>query len=123
MSDNYVGQIVLSINGTDYEIKSLDHGLKTGRTVVKTMNRNRRPLGTAAGVAEHDLRVSVAIPKTGEPNWQAMLDAKITIEPVDGGGQRETWTGVSLIEMGSKYQLEGEATRDLTLAALNYYTE
>ncbi|MNY54456.1 hypothetical protein D3C86_1903330 [compost metagenome] len=52
-----------------------------------------------------------------------MLDAKITIEPVDGGGDRESWTGVSLVEMGSKYQLEGEATRDLTLAALNYYSE
>ena len=52
-----------------------------------------------------------------------MQDAKITIEPVDGGGDRESWTGVSLIEMGSKYQLEGEATRDLTLSALNYYTE
>ena len=123
MSDIYVGQIVLSINGEDYEIKSLEHTLKTGRTIAKTMNRNRRPLGTAAGVEDFDLRVSVAIPKSGEPNWRAMLDAKITIEPVDGGGDRESWTGVSLIEMGSKYQLEGEATRDLTLAALNYYSE
>lgn len=123
MSDIYVGQIVLSINGEDYEIKSLEHTLKTGRTIVKTMNRNRRPLGTAAGVEDFDLRVSVAIPKSGEPNWRAMLDAKITIEPVDGGGDRESWTGVSLVEMGSKYQLEGEATRDLTLAALNYYSE
>ncbi|WP_160286829.1 phage tail protein [Pseudomonas knackmussii] len=123
MSDNYVGQIVLSINGTDYEIKSLEHTLKTGRTVVKTMNRSGRPLGTAKGVEDYDLRVSVAIPKSGEPDWRAMLDAKITIEPLDGGGERETWTGVALIEMGSKYQLEGEATRDLTLSALNYYTE
>ncbi|MBN3968548.1 MULTISPECIES: phage tail protein [Pseudomonas] len=123
MSDIYVGQIVLSINGEDYEIKSLEHTLKTGRTIVKTMNRKKRPLGTASGVEDYDLRVSVAIPKSGEPNWRAMLDAKITIEPVDGGGDRESWTGVSLIEMGSKYQLEGEATRDLTLAALNYYTE
>jgi hypothetical protein len=123
MSDIYVGQIVLSINGEDYEIKSLEHTLKTGRTVVKTMNRNKRPKGTAAGVEDYDLRVSVAIPKSGEPNWRAMQDAKITIEPVDGGGDRESWTGVSLIEMGSKYNLEGEATRDLTLSALNYYTE
>ncbi|KPA91397.1 hypothetical protein PF66_02280 [Pseudomonas asplenii] len=123
MSDNYVGQIVLSINGQDYDVKSLDHSLKTGRTVVKTMNRTGRPKGTAKGMEDHELRVSVAIPKTGEPNWRAMLDAKITIEPVDGGGQRETWTGVALMEMGSKYQLEGEATRDLTLSALNYYME
>ena len=123
MADNYVGQIALSLNSTDYEIKSLDHTVRTGRTVVKTMNRQRRPLGTAAGVADHDLRVQVAIPKSGEPNWLAMMDAKITIEPVDGGGKRETWTGVALIEMGSRYQLEGEAVRDLTLSALNYYTE
>ena len=123
MSDNYVGQIMLTLNGEDYEIKSLDATFRSGRTVVKTMNRQRRPLGTAAGVDDHELRISVAIPKNGEPNWRAMTDAKITIEPVDGGGQRETWTGVALVEMGSKYQLEGEATRDLTLSALNYYTE
>jgi hypothetical protein len=123
MSDIYVGQIVLSINGTDYEVKSLDDTLKTGRVVVRTMNRKGRPSGTAAGMAEYDLRVSVAIPKSGEPNWAAMVDAKVTIEPLDGGGKRETWTGVSLVEMGSKYQLEGEATRDLTLVALNKYEE
>ena len=123
MSDIYVGQIVLSINGTDYEVKSLDDTLKTGRVVVRTMNRKGRPSGTAAGMAEYELRVSVAIPKSGEPNWAAMVDAKVTIEPLDGGGKRETWTGVSLVEMGSKYQLEGEATRDLTLVALNKYEE
>lgn len=123
MSDNYVGQIVLSFNGVDYECKSLEDTLKTGRTVVKTMNRAGRPKGTAKGMEEYDLKITVAIPKTGEPNWRAMVDAKVTIEPQDGGGERETWTGVSLIEMSSKYQLEGEASRDLTLVALNYYTE
>lgn len=123
MSDNYVSQIVMSINGVDYEVKSIEDTLKTGRTPVKTMNRSGRPKGTAKGLEEYDLKVSVAIPKTGEPNWRAMVDAKITVEPLDGGGQRETWTGVSLVEMGSKYQVEGEATRDLTLTALNYYTE
>nr|WP_288358462.1 phage tail protein [uncultured Pseudomonas sp.] len=123
MSDNYVSQIVMSINGVDYEVKSIEDTLKTGRTTVKTMNRSGRPKGTAKGLEEYDLKVSVAIPKTGEPNWRAMVDAKITVEPLDGGGLRETWTGVSLVEMGSKYQVEGEATRDLTLTALNYYTE
>lgn len=123
MSDNYVGQIVLSINGVDYECKSVEDGLKTGRVPVKTMNRGGRPKGTAKGIEEFDLKVTVAIPKAGEPNWRAMVDAKVTVEPQDGGGQRETWTGVSLVEMSSKYQLEGEATRDLTLLALNYYTE
>lgn len=123
MSDSYVGQVVLSINGVDYECKSVEDSLKTGRVPVKTMNRTGRPKGTAKGMEEFELKVSVAIPKAGEPNWRAMVDAKVTVEPQDGGGQRETWTGVSLVEMGSKYQVEGEATRDLTLTALNYYTE
>ncbi|MCY1395680.1 hypothetical protein D3C76_300700 [compost metagenome] len=123
MSDIYVGLIVLEINGVEYEVKSLEPTLKTGRTAVKTMNRTGRILGTAKGLEEHDLRVSVAIPKTGEPNWQALIDAKLTIHPQDGGGTRETWTGVYLVEVGSKFQVEGEATRDLTLGALNHYTE
>lgn len=123
MTDNYVGQIVLELNGTDYEVTSLEPSLKTGRTIVKTMNRTGRPLGTAKGMEEHELRIAVAIPKNGEPNWRALVDAKITIYPQEGGGKRETWTGCSLIEMGSKYQVEGEATRDLTVSALNYYEE
>ncbi|WP_330215962.1 phage tail protein [Pseudomonas sp. AM8] len=123
MSDDYVGQIVLEINGTEYEVVSVEPSLKTGRTVVKTMNKLGRPLGTAKGMEEHDLRISVAIPKTGEPDWRALVDAKLTIYPQDGGSKRETWTGCSLVEMGSKYQVEGEATRDLTIVALNYYEE
>jgi len=123
MSDTYVGLIVMELNGTDYEVTSLEPTLKTGRTIVKTMNRTGKPLGTAKGMEEHDLRISVAIPKTGEPNWRALVDAKITIYPQEGGGKRETWTGCSLVEMGSKYQVEGEATRDLTVSALSYYEE
>ena len=123
MADNYVGQIVLEINGTDYEVTSVEPSLKTGRKVVKTMNRSGRPAGTAKGIEEHELKISVVIPKSGEPEWRALMDAKLTIYAQDGGGKRETWTGCSLIELGSKYQLEGEATRDLTIAALNYYTE
>lgn len=123
MSDDYVGQIVLEINGTEYEVVSMEPSLKTGRTVVKTMNKLGRPLGTAKGMEEHDLRISVAIPKTGEPDWRALVDAKLTIYPQDGGSKRETWAGCSLVEMGSKYQVEGEATRDLNIVALNYYEE
>jgi len=123
MADNFVGLIVLEINGTDYEVTSVEPSLKTGRQVVKTMNRTGRATGTARGIEEHELKVSVAIPKSGEPDWRALVDAKLTIYPVEGGGKRQTWTGCSLIEMGSKYQVEGEATRDLTIAALNFYEE
>ncbi|WP_339429505.1 phage tail protein [Pseudomonas taetrolens] len=123
MSDKYVGAIVMDLNGTDIEVASVDHQFTTGRVVVKTMNRTGQAAGTAKGIADHTLRVSVPIPKTSEPNWSAVLDAKITMEPGDGGGQRETWTGVFLISIGSKYQVEGEAMRDLEMGALNYYAE
>ena len=123
MSDKYVGAIVMDLNGTDIEVASVDHQFTTGRVIVKTMNRTGRAAGTARGIADHTLRVSVPIPKTGEANWSAVLDAKITMEPGDGGGQRATWTGVFLISIGSKYQVEGEAMRDLEMGALNYYTE
>jgi hypothetical protein len=123
MADTYVGQIVLEINGTDYEVTSVEPVLKTGRKVVKTMNRTGRATGTAKGIEEHELKISVPIPKNGEPDWRALLDAKLTTYSQDGGGKRETWTGCCLIEVGSKYQVEGEATRDLNIAALNYYTE
>lgn len=123
MSDKFVGMIVLEINGSEYEATSVEPSLKTGRTAVKTMNRTGRPTGTSKGIEEHELKVSVAIPKTGEPDWRALMDAKLTIFPQDGGGKRETWTGCSLLEVGSKYAVEGEATRDLTILALNYYTE
>ncbi len=123
MADSYVGQIVMEINGVEYEVVSLEPTARTGRTRVRTMNSSGKAKGTAKGIEEHDLRVSVAIPKNGEPNWMAMVDAKITVYPQDGGGQRETWTGVHLVEIGSRYQVEGEATRDLTLGALNHYTE
>ncbi|AZE10175.1 Transaldolase [Pseudomonas chlororaphis subsp. aureofaciens] len=123
MSDDYVGLIVLEINGTEYEVTSVEPNLKTGRKVVKTMNKTGRAKGTAKGIEEHELKISVAIPKSGEPDWRALVDAKITVYPQDGGGNRETWTGCSLVETGSKYQVEGEATRDLTIAALNYYPE
>jgi len=123
MSDKFVGMIVLEINGTEYEVTSVEPSLKTGRKTVKTMNRTGRATGSAKGIEEHDLKISVAIPKTGEPDWRALVDAKLTVYPQDGGGKRETWTGCSLTELGSKYQVEGEATRDLTISALNYYTE
>lgn len=123
MGDKYVGLIVLEINGSEYEIKSFEPTSKTNRKAVKTMNRHGRVLGHAKGIEEHEIRCTVAIPKRGEPNWSALLDGKITIEPQDGGGQRETFTGVWLMEVGSKFGTDDEATRDLTLGALNHYVE
>lgn len=123
MSDMYVGLIVLEIDGVEYEVKRFEDTVTTNRRTVKTMNRSGRSLGHAKGVVDYTINCSVAIPKQGEPNWIAMVDAKISLEPQDGGGKRETFTGVYLQSMGSKYDVEGEAVRDLTLGALNKYEE
>lgn len=123
MADTYVGLIILEINGTEYEVQSFEPDLKTNRKVVKTMNRTGRALGHSKGIEEYEIRATVAIPKEGEPDWRSIVDAKITVYPQDGGGKRESWTGVFLIEVGSKYGTDNEATRDLTLGALNHYTE
>jgi hypothetical protein len=123
MADIYVGLIILELNGQEYDIVSLDTTNNTNRKVVKTMNRTGRPKGTAKGVNDYALTVNVAIPKSGEPNWDTLLDAKITIYPQDGGGVRQTYTGVHLVSVGSKYNVDNEATRELSLGALNYYTE
>jgi len=123
MADIYVGLIVLEINGTEYEVKSFEANVKTNRTPVKTMNRAGRVLGHAKGIEEYDLQCTVAIPKTGEPDWRSLIDAKITIYPQDGGGKRETYSGVWLVSIGSKYGTDADASRDLALGALDYYTE
>lgn len=123
MSDAYVGLIVLEINGVEYEVKRFEDTVTTNRKTVRTMNRSGRSRGHAKGIVDYAINCTVAIPKRGEPDWLAMTDAKISLEPQDGGGQRETFTGVYLQSVGSKYDIEGEAVRDLTLGALDKYVE
>lgn len=123
MADIYVGLIVLEINGTEYEVQSFEPTITTNRRPVNTMNRTGKPLGHAKGIETYELQVTVAIPKDGEPDWRTLIDAKLTIYPQDGGGKRETYTGCWLMTVGSRFGTEAEATRQLTLGALNYYTE
>lgn len=118
MSTDYVGAIVLSINGADYDIESIDTTDKTGRKVVKTMNRTGGPKGSAKGVREHPIKLTAPIPATGEPDWWNMKDAKITVEPLDTSAKTVTYSGFCVEEVGSKYVMEGEAKRDISGFAL-----
>jgi len=119
MSTDYVGAIVLSFNGADYDIESIDTTDKTGRKVVKTMNRTGKPKGSAKGVAEFPIKITAPIPASGEPDWWTMKDAKITIEPLDTTAQPVTYSGFCVEEVGSKYVMDGEAKRDISGFALN----
>jgi hypothetical protein len=123
MSTDYVGVIVLSFDGTDYDIESIDTTDKTGRKAVKTMNRTGGPKGSAKGVREHPIKLTAPIPVTGEPDWWNMKDAKITIEPLDCAAKTVTYSGFSVEEVGSKYQQDGEAKRDISGFALKRVEE
>ncbi len=119
MGIDYVGLMVLEIDGQDYDVESLDTTDKTGRKPVKTMNRTGKAKGSAKGTAEFNLKITVPIPETGEPDWWNMKNAKLTIDPVDSGAKRVSYTGCCVEEVGSKYVVDGEAKRDLTLFALD----
>lgn len=123
MSTDYVGTIVLEIDGQDYDIENLDTTDKTGRKPVKTMNRSGKPKGSAGGIKEFPVKFTAPIPESGEPDWWNMKNAKITIEPVDSGAKRTTYTGFCVEEVGSKYVVDGEAKRDISGFALDRKVE
>jgi hypothetical protein len=118
----YQGAIVLEVDGAEVEIESLDVTEKTGRKVVKTMNRTGRPTGFAKGISEITLKVSAVVPVTGDLDWISLQGAKITVYPL-GGGQRTSYLDCFTTEVGKKYKVDGEAMQDLQMSALRKVQE
>lgn len=114
----YTGAIVLSVDGKDYDVESFDVTSKTGRKVVKTLNRTGKAKGFAKGVAEYDLKLTMPV-TPGDPDWEKIENAKITVEPLTTGGKRTSYTGCGSIDVGEKYQVDGEAKRDISMFALD----
>lgn len=119
----YLGAIVLEVNGQEIEVESFDVTKKTGRKLVKTMNRSGRPAGFARGVQEIDLKVSVVIPATGDIDWAAIEGAKLTVYPTVPNGKRVSYLDCFTIDVGEKYGVDSEAKRDLSMAALREVIE
>jgi hypothetical protein len=117
----YCGTIVMEVNGTEYDVVSVDTTVKTGNKPVPTMNSKKRALGTACGTKEISLRLECAIPLDGsEPDWENMKNATITIYPACGtGGKREIYSGVTVEEVGGKYGVSKEAVREISAHALD----
>lgn len=122
MSD-YLGTIIMELNGVEIDVASLSPSVKTGRKLVKTMNSTGRAKGFAEGIKEYDLKVTVPIPLTGDLDWEAIANAKITIHPQVAGGKRTSYIGCFAIDVGEKYQVEGEAVRDISMGALRKVIE
>lgn len=119
----YVGAVVMEVNGQEIEVVSISPSEDTGRKVVKTMNRSGRASGFAQGVAMFDLRLSAVIPVLGEPlDWAAIEGAKITIAPV-AGGKRTSYLDCFTISVGRSYQVDGEARIDISMSALRKVEE
>lgn len=119
----YAGAIVLEVDGQEVEVIDLNINSKTGRKVVKTMNKTGRAKGFAKGIAEYDLSITVAIPLAGDLDWDAIEGAKLTIYPISPGGKRESYLDCFTTETGAKYSVDNEARRDLKLAALRKVAE
>lgn len=119
----YLGSIVMEIDSKEVEIESLDVTFKTGRKLVKTMNKTGRAKGFAKGIGEYDLKISAVIPLTGDIDWGAIEGAKITIYPLSAGGKRTSYLDCFTLDVGKKYKVDGEAMQDLTMSALREVVE
>jgi len=119
----YVGAVVLEVDGREYEVIDLSVDHQTGRKVVKTMNRTGRALGFHQGVATYELSVTAAIPKDDPLAWEDVEGAKITIYPLGDVTSRESYLDCAVISAGTKYSVDNEARIDLKILALDHVRE
>lgn len=120
----YVGAVVLEVDGKEIECVSVSNDSNTGYMPVKTMRRQRTISGYCLGIVTHELSVTVPIPVDGDPlNWWNVFDAKLTIYPASGNGKRVSYTGCCVQSVSDQYEAEGEARRDLKLFAVERVEE
>lgn len=113
----FQGTIVMEIDGVEVDIETFDATEKTGRKVVKSMNKTGRARGYTKGIGDIELKISAMIPMTGDLDWANIVGAKITMYPL-GGGQRTSYLDCFTTEVGRKYKIDGEAKQDLSMVAL-----
>jgi hypothetical protein len=117
---DYAGTIVMTVNGVEYEMKSISPTTKTGKKIVPTMNSKKRSLGSSSGTKEHSLDAEAYVPLDGsEPDWENMEGGTIVLYPADPGGKREIYIGCSVEEVGSKYAVGETAVRSIKMHALD----
>lgn len=118
MGIEYDGEVVVEINGKEVDVVSFDDTVTTGRRPVKTMNRTKRAKGSVNGGESVEMKITAPAPATGEFNWRTMKDAQIVIYPPDNPTKRTTFQDSNVTSVGSRYQLEGEVVRDISLYCL-----
>lgn len=119
----FVGAIVMEVDGREIEIVSVNPSVNTGRRLVRTMNKTGNGAGFSRGVTQYDLRVTAVIPKDGEPIvWEDIEGAKITLAPV-AGGKRTSYLDCFTTQVGRQYEVDNEARVDIQMNALRKVEE
>ncbi|WP_434663163.1 phage tail protein [Klebsiella sp. MISC125] len=116
--EEYVGAIVLYVDGMEIEVTDIRPQTNTGRKLVKTMNRTGRAKGYAKGIAEHSLQITVVMPKNvAQPDWDEMVGSKLTTMDMDGN-PLYSYLDCFTTQTGEQYSVDNEARRDLTIQSL-----
>lgn len=118
----YVGSIVMSIDGDDVDIVSVNPTENTGRKPVKTMNRSGRTKGHTKTVSDIMIKVTAVVDPTKPRNWKDIEGAKISIENPDGSF-RESYLECGTITVGAQYSVDNEARIDIDMYALDHVVE
>ncbi|WP_028535610.1 hypothetical protein [Paludibacterium yongneupense] len=121
--EEYVGAIVLDVDGTEYEVVDLDVQTKTGRKLVKTMNSTGKAKGFSKGITEYSLSITVVIPLTGDIDWAAIEGAKVSITPEASGGSPVSYLNCCTTDVGEKYSVDNEGRRDIKMFATDKVNE
>lgn len=120
----YVGAIVLEVDGVEIEVTKCDPKVNTGRKGVKTLNSSGRMRGFIQGIAEYTLSITAVKPKDGtELDWDNITNAKVTFYPLGNDGQRTTYQECFTTEVGESYTVDNEAVIDIQMGALNKVVE
>lgn len=119
----YVGAIIMELDGREVEVIDIDVTENTGMKPVKVMNRSRNIGGVAKGIKEYTLRVTVPIPFDDDIKWADIFGATITVYPSSPGGKRETYLDCCTCEVGRQYTVENEARRTLSMFAVKKVEE
>lgn len=120
----FVGAIVMEVDGREIEVVSVNPTVNTGRKLVRTMNRSGNAAGFSRGVTNYDLRITAVVPKDGEPIvWENIEGAKITLAPIVGGGKRTSYLDCFTTQVGRTYETDNEARIDIQMNALRKVEE
>lgn len=118
----YVGAIVLELDGKEIDVANVSVTINAGRKLVKTMNRLRRARGFSKTVKEVMLKVTAVIDPENPVVWEDIEGAKISIENPDGT-LRESYLECGTISVGKQYDTENEARIDIDMYALDHVVE